>query len=101
MTRRSLTTQLMSDGSVRRSRLLVFETKDDAPADNAQHAATAAVSASAPPPGSLRAPTSAANPDSAAAARATASAPFPVVTSDSSRSTAHSVGESSLLWAAA
>ena len=42
-----------------------------------------------------------AEPESAAAVRATASEPLPVVTSDSRRRTAHSVGESSLLCAAA
>ena len=78
---------------------LVRSSNDVAPADRAQHAAAAAVSA-ATAPTRLNA-TSAASPESSAATTATASAPLPVVTIDSSRSTAHKVGESSLLCAAA
>src|SRR5262249_33850217 len=72
---------------------------DEAPAEGAEHAARAASPATAA--GSLLNAASAAIADNAAATSAIASAPLPTETSASKRRTAHSVGESSLLCAAA
>src|SRR5262249_59505197 len=72
---------------------------DEAPAESAQHAASAARTATAA--GSFLNAASAAIADNAAATSAIASAPLPTETSASKRRTAHSVGESSLLCAAA